>query len=266
MNICISQIQKAECFATLFQHIKSFTDSINIMFEKDRMYVQTMDGAHVSIIEIILPAGWFDAYEHKTPSTVTIGVNATILFKILNSREKTQQINIVYNEETNGDILFIHFTSENKEEFDKHFEIPLIDIDADIMAIPAINHQAEFTLSSYHFSTVINQLSMFGDTLEIECSEEQIMMSSHSIEQGKMSVEIKIDDISSYIIDENGKLNISYSLSYLHNICLYNKISKEIEIKVSPNYPVQIIYDLGAVVGGENAQIKFYLAPKIEDE
>jgi len=264
MNICIQQIQKAETFAGLFQHIKSFTEQVNIMFEKDRLYMQTMDNSRVSIIEIDLPSVWFDVYEHKEPSTITLGINATLFFKILSSREKTQMINIDYNE-TNSDKLFIHFTSENKVEFDKHFEIPLIDLDAEIMGIPETEHQAEFALPSSHFSSLINQLQMFGDTLDIECSEEKIMLCSNSQDNGKMYVEIKIDDLSTFIIDEGGSLKLSFSLQYLHNICLYNKLAKEIEVKLSDAYPLQIMYDLGGEQG-HNAKIKFYLAPKINDD
>jgi proliferating cell nuclear antigen len=264
MKISIQQIQKAECFASIFQHLKAFTENINIMFEKDRMYMQTMDSARVSIIEIALPNTWFDVYEHTSPTTITLGINSTILYKILNSREKTQSINIVYNE-GEGDHLAIYFTSENKDEFDKRFEVPLMDIEMDILGIPEIEHQAEFTVSSYHFSTIVNQLQMFGDTMDISCTEEKIILASHSQDHGKMFVEIKIDDLSSFIIDENGSIDLSFSLNYLHNICLYNKIAKEIELKIAANYPIQIIYDLGSVVNAEKAEIKFYLAPKIND-
>lgn len=263
MNIHIQQLQKAEIFTGLFQHVKAFTDQINIMFEKERMYIQTMDSAHVSIIEMELPSSWFDSYEHKQPNTIVVGIHSTILFKVLASREKTQSINITY--DPDGDTLKINFDSENKAEFAKHFELPLMDLDTELMGIPDIEHQAEFTLSSPHFSSLITQLQMFGDTLDIECNEEKIMLSATSVDHGKMFVEIKIDDLTTFIIDEGGKLNLSYSLQYLHNICLYNKLAKEIEIKLSTAYPIQIIYDLGGE-HGNNAKIKFYLAPKINDE
>ena len=263
MNIHIQQLQKAEIFTGLFQHVKAFTDHINIMFEKDRMYIQTMDSAHVSIIEMELPASWFDTYEHKQPGTLTIGISSTILFKVLASREKTQSINIQC--DAGGDILMIHFDSENKAEFAKHFELPLMDLDTELMGIPAIEHQAEFTLSAPHFANLITQLQMFGDTMEIECNEEKIMLSANSPDHGKMFVEIKIDDLTTFIIDEGGKINLSFSLQYLHNICLYHKLAKEIELKLSAAYPIQIIYDLGGE-HGQNAKIKFYLAPKINDE
>lgn len=263
MNIQIQQLQKAEIFTGLFQHVKAFTDHINIMFEKDRMYIQTMDSAHVSIIEMELPASWFDAYEHKQPGTLTIGISSSMLYRVLASREKTQSITIAC--DSGGDILMLNFDSENKAEFAKHFELPLMEIDTDLMAIPEITHQAEFILSSPHFASIITQLQMFGDNMDIECGEEKIMLTANSPDQGKMFVEIKIDDLTTFIIDEGGKLKLSYSLQYLHNICLYHKLAKEIEIKLSAAYPIQIIYDLGGE-HGNNAKIKFYLAPKINDE
>ena len=56
MNIVINNLLKAEIFSNLFQHIKSFTDHVNITFNKEKMYLQTMDTGRVSIFEIHLPA------------------------------------------------------------------------------------------------------------------------------------------------------------------------------------------------------------------
>jgi proliferating cell nuclear antigen len=199
-----------------------------------------------------------------------------MLYKILNSREKTQLIEISYSQEEN-DKLFVRMrnpggTPVNKTDFEKHFEIPLMDIDSDTMDIPAIEHQAEITISSYHFASIINQLKMFGDTMDIQCSEEKILLGSNSHENGKMFVEIKIDDLSSFIIDEGKELSLAFSLTYLHNICLYNKIAKEVEVKFSSDYPMQMTYYLDALGEGQDerpvdsAKLSFYLAPKIADE
>ena len=85
MNIAITNLQKAETFAAIFQHIKVFTDNVNIMFEAERMYIQAMDTSRVSIFEIVLPAAWFDKYEQTNAANTTIGINTVILFKILNT-------------------------------------------------------------------------------------------------------------------------------------------------------------------------------------
>lgn len=260
MNIIINSPQKAECFAFIFQHIKVFTDHINIMFETERMYIQAMDNSRVSILEINIPKDWFDIYE--ITAGTTIGINANILFRVLNSREKSQNINIVYKNESN-DKLHIHFTGQNKEEFDKHFELSLIDIESETMNIPEIDYQAEFTLGSSNFANIINQLKSFGDSLEINCTENKIMLISSSLDQGKMACEIKLDDLSSYSINEGETIKSGFSLNYMHNICLYNKLSKEIDIKISADYPLKIIYKL---FGSETAKMTFFLAPKIGDE
>lgn len=264
MNIVIKNQQKAECFACIFQHIKMFTEHINIYFEKEQLYIQAMDKSRVSIFELNLPAEWFDVYEHSNPAVIMIGICASVLFKILNAREKTQQIQIVYKEgEEESDKLNIHFTSDNKSEFDKHFETSLIDIDSDLMSIPNTDYDAEFTVNSSNFANIMNQLKMFGESLDIKCSEEKIMLCASSIDQGKMFVEIQIDDLSEFTINEGETVELSFGLSYLHNICLYNKIAKEMEVKISSDYPLKIIY---RIAGDENARLTFYLAPKINED
>jgi proliferating cell nuclear antigen PCNA len=261
MNIVIKNQEKAELFAMFFQHIRLFSENINIMFEKNRMYIQTMDSSRVSIIEFILHSSWFDEYTHTGNSGICLGVNSTTLYKILNSRDKTQEILITY-EDDDSDRLKLQFTSSTKNIFDKHFQLPLMEIDADLMEIPDFNSNAELTINSSNFSNIVNQLQLFGDSLDIDCSEEKILLNSESQETGKMSVEIKLDDVSSFSINEGSNLKLSFSLTYLHNICMYNKISKEIEIKLTENYPMKVIYNLSS----EDSKIIFYLAPKVNDD
>jgi len=69
--------------------------------------------------------------------------------------------------------------------------------------------------------------------------------------------------LTTFSINEGENIKLSYSLNYLHNICLYNKISKNIELKLKDSYPLQAVYTLN---DDENAKITFYLAPKINDE
>lgn len=259
MNITIQNTQKAECFASIFQHIKAFTEQINIFFEKERLYIQSMDNSRVSIFEIVIPSGWFDVYEHTAESTMKIGVSAPMLHRILNAREKTQQTNLVYNMD-DEDKLYVHFTGINKTEFDKHFEVPLMDIDSEIMSIPDMDYDVEFTLLSSNFANIINQLKMFGDDLEIQCSEEKILLSSKSQEHGKMFVEIKIDDLTSFAINEGETINMNFSLNYLHSICLYNKLAKEMDIKICRDAPLKVVYNLQ-----DEASLVFFLAPRMSE-
>jgi len=257
MEILIANPVKADIFTSIFQNIKTFTDHISILCKETGIYIQTMDSARVSIVELSLPAAWFDTYKHTVD--VSIGISSSILYKILNARTVPQTIQIVY-ENDEKDTLSVHFTSEDKKTFDKHFEVPLIDLEVEYMTIPPIEYVAEFTVPSGVFSGLINQLKMFGDSMDITCSEEKIVLFSNSPDSGKMSVEMDIDDLTSFSINEGEELNLSFSLNFLHNICSFNKLAKEMEIKLANDYPLAIVYDLN----GEGF-MKFYLAPKIDD-
>jgi hypothetical protein len=300
MNISIKNPIKAEIFTLLFQHIRVFTEHVNVIFQHERMYIQSMDSCRISIFEISLPCEWFDVYDFSqmdsnNTESITIGIHSTNLFKVLSSRDKNQNIYIDYDDNENSDKLNIHFISDVKNttfpktpnmkdddggsvattteggkqsrnaakpEFDKHFEIPLIDIDSEILAIPEQEYQAEFSISSFNFATIINQLKMFGDNLDVSCTEDKILLCSSNLENGKMFVDISIDDLSSFMIDEGGNIKMSFSLNSLHNICLYNKLSREVVIFFKDNFPMKIVYP---IFGDDDAKMTFFLAPKITD-
>ena len=251
MNVTIENQTKSDTFSAIFQNMKSFSDNINLIFDDEKMFVQAIDPGHVSILELNIPSTWFDKY---SPTNMTIGVNAAIFFKILSTRDKCQNIEMKC--EDGADKLEIRFVSNNKTIFDKTFEMPLIDLDMDLMSVPELDYQAEFTLPSTNFYNLVSQLKMFGETMDIDCSEEQIILYSNSQDSGKMSAEISIDDLTSFSIVEGERLKMSFSLTHLHYISQFHKLSKDVELKFKRGYPIQIVYNLGVT-------LRFYLAPKI---
>jgi proliferating cell nuclear antigen len=258
MEILIKNPTNSEIFTTLFQHMKLFTENLNVYFHEDKVFIQGMDHAHVSIFEINLPKLWFD--EYKLETGITIGINTNMLFKVLNTRDKSHNIHLILNDE-NSDKLEIHLLSENNNVMNLNYVIPLIDIDSEIMSIPDTEYQAEISLPSTTFSTLIDQMKLFGETFNIICNEEKVQMNSESIDCGKMYVDIPIDDLNSYAIEEDETLNLSYSISHLKNICFYSKISKDIDIYLKKDFPIKLVYSLNS----EEAHATFYLAPKIDD-
>jgi len=261
MEFKLTTTSKADIFTGIFQNIRPFTEHLSLMFSTTGLYLQAMDSSRVSIVELKLPSGWFDEYKFTSDGDLVIGVHSGILFKILNAREKNQKIEFVY-ESDDVDTLSIHFTGDDKAVFDKHFQSPLVDIESETMTIPEVEYAAEFTLPSGNFATLINQLKLFGDTLDIDCNEEKIEMTAKSAETGSMSVEVKIDDLNSFAINEGEQLHMGFSLPQLHNISQFKIAAKEMTIKLCDNYPLAIVFPITE----EDAYVRLYLAPKITDE
>jgi proliferating cell nuclear antigen len=258
MKIVLENTGKCETFVTLFSHMKHFTEHINFIFQEDGLFVQGMDMTHVIIFEVTLPKTWFHVYE--LAQNVTIGINTNIMAKVLSVYDKTQQIEM--STETDSDVFCIQYLhSSNKLVFDKTLEIPLLDLEYELMEIPEIDYQAEITLNSNVFATLVSQLKQFGENLTITCSEENILLSAHSLEKGKMMTNIPIDDLHEYSIEEDQTLELSFALKYISEVAMYQKVAKHIGIFISQNYPMKLLYTLDE----EHARLVFYMAPKMED-
>jgi len=261
MFLKINNPLRAEMFSILFQNLKIFSDNVNISFSEDGLDLQCIDGGQVAIMEVSIGKEWFDEYalEDEDDGTLIIGANTVIISKIVGTRDKIQDIYIGC--KRGDDKLTLIFTSENKDVYDKRFEMPLIDLDMDIMEIPEMDYEAEFSLPSSIYANLISQLKLFGDSMDVDCSESSITLHSNSIESGKMSTEISIDDLNEFSIDENAELNLSYTLDRMYNVTQFHKIASDIELKFKQDFPVQLKYNLGT----DDAYVVFYIAPKISD-
>ena len=258
MNISIDNIEKLEIFTNIFQNIKLFTGTINIHCNEERMYIQTMDSSKIAIMDISIPKQWFCSYHCN--SDVIIGISTIIFYKLLFSRDKSQTMQLVY-EIDEKDKLFVHMKSSlRKTVFDRDFEAPLIDLDTEIIHVPIIEYEADIILPSIDFALLINQLRGFGETLQFVCNENHIEMISKSIDSGKMSVSVEISNLSSFEIEEEKEIDMSFSLNLVHNICQYCKLFPIVAIRLHSEYPLYINFM------HEELSICFFLAPRIVDE
>jgi proliferating cell nuclear antigen PCNA len=272
-NLAVSEPGKARAFSAIFQNMKHFCDHVNVVFEKERVYAQGMDNSHISIFELFIPSAWFDSYNHPEDDNIVVGINVGLFYKILNTRDEGQEIFIKYDSEKQ-DKLYLHFitsSSSSKPLFDKHFELPLIEIETEMMSIPDVEYSVEFSLSSSNFASIVGQLKQFGSDMIIRCNEEEIRLSSKSTDAGNMSVVVPIDDLSLFAIDEGMSLCLSFSLSHLYNICSFHKVSDNINLRFSDNYPLKATYLLEKLADEEEdvsnkARIVVFLAPRISDD
>ena len=257
MDIEIYNNVHADAFCSVFQHIKLFTEHINLTFENERLYMQSMDSGHITIVELDLPNTWFDKYS-ITNNSLVIGINASIFHKVLTIREKGQHIRLLVDQDKN-DRLTIEFTEGSKDSCNKRFEIPLMDIDTDVLAIPDFDPDVLINFDSSKFSTMINQMTIFNDTIDFHCSQDGILCKSCGTEYGKMEVSIGSEFIETSITEE---MQLGYALHKLHDICMYSKLSKTVTILLTENFPIKFIYKIGDTEG----KMMFYLAPKIDND
>lgn len=256
MKLIIKNNDKAEQFVNIFQNIKLFCDTFNVEITKDAFYIQGMDSSHVSIFEIYLHSSWFDSYE--LDKDTTIGLTSAIFPKILTAWSLDHSIMLSMSDEDHLDVSF-EKDEDKKSLYNKYFEIPLINIDTDRLEIPDQEYTLDIEFDSKKFKRLIDELALIGEQVNITCDENEINAKSSSLE-GNMKINIPFDDIESYSIEENETIDITFSLKFLKNMCVYSKLSSIALIYITNGLPLQLKYSLG-----DESYARFYVAPTIDD-
>jgi proliferating cell nuclear antigen PCNA len=256
---------KADTFLTLFHNIKAFSTSIVLLLEPERLYLQTMDPSHVSVVELVLPAAWFSGFQVDKPTR--IGFDVVLFSKILATRDKAAKQSLCLELAGNGDELFISMPcplNEGESQLiQKKFQMPLIDLDQDLLGIPESESDAEFTVLSTDWAEWISQLRLFSDQVDMQCSEDSILLKSKSKDKGGMTAKIDIDKLIGFSINEGETIHQCFSGTYMGHISQFHKLAQTTTVRVQSGNPLQVEYVLSADVGGT---MRFYLAPKIGDD
>lgn len=258
MNFTICDKKKKELFISIFQLIKSCSSQINLIVNKQVLYIQGMDKSHVCLFNLELYFEWFDSFDVHKKHELSLDTN--VFHSIISTKSDDQRI-VFQLEHDNSDSLLIKIINdeENSVNYNKYFTIPLIDLDYEQMTIPKTEYDAEFTLPAKKITDIISQLSNFGDDINIKCSQYCIDFTSKG-DLGEMRVNIPVDDIPSLSIIENEVINLNYSLNYISKMCISNKLTNDIDFSLSNDTPLKIHYNLG-----NYSWLTFYIAPKASD-
>jgi proliferating cell nuclear antigen PCNA len=228
-----------------------------MLFEKDRLYIQCMDKSHVCLADIVIKENWFSKYECIKNTKISVDSNNFAI--IINFASKHNILELRFDDDLDCDKLYINFLNgnENKSSFDHFFELNLIDVEDENLGIPAVEYDVDFTIESKKFVEVLSELNTFGTNLNIKCNEDVLELNACG-ESSKLKVNIPIDDLNEFAIEEGGNLNISFSLNHICKMCTSIKLSTIIDVSLSTEFPMIIKYNLG-----DESKVVFYVAPKV---
>ena len=262
MKFIVEEKEKKAFFISVIQQLKVFTKTLCLFFNDDYLYIQGMDTSHVCLYEAKLVDTWFHFYQKSETDHGMICLNPTTLALILSMAE--DGYSIVFEYENEPSELDIHICKiENKVEgvkstnYDKHFSLPLIDYEAELLAIPECEYDIQFSLPAKKICEIVSQLAIFGDELKMNITEEIVLSTSGDL--GEMKVNISYDDLTEFIMNEGGEYTAAFGLQYVHKYCLTSKLLNEIHFSLSKDFPMRIQYKL------DDNYIMFFIAPKIDD-
>lgn len=273
MQFTLSSTENLQKFVSIFSSMKNVSDAINMHLTPEGVYCQTLDMGHICMCELKLSSNWFDNY--KCEGEYIIGLNTKIISIISSCHEDKQSIIWSYDADRE-DTLSIAYNSKDEEskEFNKEFEVPLIDLETDIMNIPDDSEwQMDIVIMSKRFSKIMAQFEMFGDEFTCTGTENELTFTS-SGDFGKLSAKVDNSNLEEYSIEEDTKVSVSYALKYMKLITSFSRLSHRTIANFSTELPLRVQYSMDTIddedVGLENvdessAYIRFFLAPKLMD-
>lgn len=254
LNVELNDTTSIIKFAIIFNNLKNLFDETNMYFRESGLYLQCMDGSQICCCELCLDSSWFSKYTIK--KEIVVGVNLEVFDRILSCLDKKLNLKLTF---SNNDKFEITMSGEH---ITKRYEMVLIDIDSAILQIPEVTYSADIEMNGMQFKNYINELSLFGDDLKINCDETNIKLSS-SGEGNKSEIVIKDEYLEEYLIEEGIELSSSYNIKFVKLITNFVKLSNTIYLGISQHFPFGMFYNMD---DEKINTLKFYIAPKIEDE
>lgn len=262
LHVQMNDKKKKEMFVSLIQLLKNCSSSIHMKFETTRLHIQGMDKSHVCLFDVVLRKEWFTKYETDS-SPIEICVDTSIFYAIISIKTE-QPVLVMQMTDTNADVLHVQFQLEDDCNIKKSVKMPLMIYEYEELSIPVVEYDADFSLPSKQFAEMFAQLGDFGNNMRLICTEKNISMKTVGSES-ELTIDIPMELLTSYGIVEGETISLLYSLEYINKMCITSKLSNDIELYISNERPMKILYSLSDD-DTPGDYVTFYIAPRFEED
>lgn len=241
--------------------MKDLVTEANFDCSSTGISLQAMDSSHVSLVALLLRAEGFDHF--RCDRNISLGINLTNMGKVLKCCNNDDIVTLKSDDQADTMTFMFENTAQDRIS---DFELKLMDIDSEHLGIPDTDYKAQVKMPAGEFQRICKDMSILGDTVTIAVGKDGVKFSvSGELGSGNMtirptsSVDTKENEEVSVEFEEPVALN--FALRYLNFFTKATALSGQVVLSLSKDVPLVVEYrieDLG--------HIRFYLAPKIEDD
>lgn len=267
------KLNNAVVLRRIFDCIRDLITDGNIDFDATGMTLQALDGNHIALVHLKLHESGFVLYRCDRPRALGININSvTKAFKSCSNNDSV----LIQSEEDKDLITFVFENSV--EDRVSSFSLKLMTIEQDALSIPENTEgfDAEITLSSKEMTNICKQMNEFSDTIKMDISKNSITFSTQG-DLGHGEIVLRNRPPSSegdcgVSIKVRNPIKQSYATKYLSMFTKSGCLSDSVTFGLSQNRPIEVRYDVKDSLGEDSrhgqvlGELKFYLAPKIDDE
>ncbi|KAL9235327.1 hypothetical protein vseg_010092 [Gypsophila vaccaria] len=244
----------------VLESIKDLVTDANFDCSATGFSLQAMDSSHVALVALLLRAEGFEHY--RCDRNISMGMNLGNMSKMLKCAGNDDIITLKADD--GSDTITFMFESPNQDKI-ADFEMKLMDIDTEHLGIPEADYHAILRMPSPEFARICRDLSTIGDTVVISVTKEGVkfstsgdIASANTFLKHNTTVDKPEDGI---FIEMNEPVSLTFALRYLNSFTKATPLSNTVTISLSSELPVVVEYKIA-----EMGYVRFYLAPKIEED
>ncbi|KAF8424657.1 proliferating cell nuclear antigen [Tirmania nivea] len=254
-----ARIEQASVLKRVIEAIKDLVPDCNFDCNDTGIALQAMDNSHVALVAMLLRADGFSPY--RCDRNIALGINLNSLTKVLRCAQNEDMITLKADDAPDSlNLVFENTENDRISEYD----IKLMDIDQEHLGIPETEYSASITLPTAEFQRICRDLSQLSESVAIEATKEGVKFAcSGDIGNGSVTLRthqnVDKPELSTRV-DLTEPVNLTFSLKYLVNFCKASSLSQTVTLSLSNEVPLLVEYKM------DNGYVRFYLAPKIDEE
>jgi len=145
------------------------------------------------------------------------------------------------------------------------YNIRQLDLDAEHLDIPETDYDCVIRLPSAEFQRICRDLSQIGESVIVDCAKEGVSFAAQgdlgtgNVKLAQTAAAARREDAVTIELKE--KTTLTFALRYLNLFTKATPLSAQVKLSMSEDVPLVVEYSIG-----ESGFIRYYLAPKIQDE
>uniref|UniRef100_A0A7S3GHV2 DNA sliding clamp PCNA n=1 Tax=Palpitomonas bilix TaxID=652834 RepID=A0A7S3GHV2_9EUKA len=255
-----ARLTQGNLLKKILEAIKDLITEANFDCSDQGISLQAMDSSHVSLVALVLNSEGFEHY--RCDRSMSLGLNLTSISKVLKCAGNDDSVTL--KGEDDSDVVSLIFENESKDRV-SDFDVKTMIIDSEHLGIPETEYKASIKMPSGDFQRIVRDMSTIGDTIQVAASKDGVKFSV-SGDLGKGSILLKQNtetekEEDQVVIDLQEPVDLSFALRYLSFFTKASPLSDTVSLSLSPDVPLVVEYKVA-----DMGHLRFYLAPKIEDE
>ena len=209
-----------------------------------------MDPANVAMVVFKLLSSCFTEYDVE--KDIEIAINLANLKQVLRRASPKDMLTIEMEEN--------RLKIELKSNTTRTFNLPIIDLEEKDQKVPDLKFPVTIKTSSSILNEAVADVDVVGESVAFIAEPKKFTLQAEG-DLNQATIDMKEDETTKISMNGDERVKAKYSIEYLKKMINGSKLSDDVLIQFSKDYPLRLEYKTV-----DKVMLSFILAPRVEND